>query len=228
MIKSNSPPRLFIKFFRWYCHPKLVKHIEGDLMELYHEQLKEHGKGKADRQFVIDVILLCRPGIFQPAKGYRNLNAYAMYKSYFKIAFRNLLSNKSFSFINISGLAIGLSTCVLIMLYVLDEMNYDKHHQDGNRIYRIASAVNGEKWVAAPGPLAEGLKKDFPEVEQSTRLVRFPGAEKMLLKSEAHDKKFFETNAYYVDSTFFELFTYDLKYGDVHTALNEPNTIVLS
>jgi putative ABC transport system permease protein len=114
------------------------------------------------------------------------------------------------------------------MLYIVDESSYDKHHKDGNRLYRIASEVKDEKWVAAPAPMAEALKKDFPEVEQSTRLMRFPGAEKMLLKYEQNQKQFFENNAYYVDSTFFELFSYDFKFGDIHTALSGPNTIVIS
>jgi putative ABC transport system permease protein len=151
-----------------------------------------------------------------------------MIRHYLKVALRNLIRNKGFSFINIFGLATGMTTCVLIMLYVADESAYDKHHRDGHRLYRIASEVKSEKWVAAPAPMAEALKRDFPEVEQSTRLLRFPGAEKMLLKSEQYQKQFFETNAYYVDSTFFELFSYDFKFGDAVTAMNEPNTIVIS
>jgi putative ABC transport system permease protein len=151
-----------------------------------------------------------------------------MIKHYIKIALRSLVRSKGFSFINIFGLATGMTACVLIMLYVADEMSYDKHHKDGHRLYRIASEVKGEKWVATPAPMAEGLKKDFPEVEQSARLLRFPGAEKMLLKYEQGQKQFFETNAYYVDSTYFELFSYELKFGDIHTALNGPNTIVIS
>ncbi len=151
-----------------------------------------------------------------------------MLHNYFKIAFRNLWRNKAFSVINVFGLAIGLTTCVLIMLYVADEIRYDKHHTDGDRIYRIASEVKGEKWVAAPAPLAAGLKRELPEVEQVTRLLRFPGAEKMLLKNEQNQTQFFETNAYYVDSTFFQLFTYDFKFGDSQTALYEPNSLVIS
>ena len=130
------PPKLFHRFFRWFCHPKLLKYIEGDLIELYDERIKASGKRKADIKFIIDVLLLFRPGIIRPAEGYRNVNQYDMYKSYFKIALRNLWSNKSFSFINISGLAIGMTACVLIMLYVLDEVSYDKHHTDGHRIYQ--------------------------------------------------------------------------------------------
>jgi putative ABC transport system permease protein len=151
-----------------------------------------------------------------------------MIKHYIKIAFRNLIRSIGFSFINIFGLATGMTACVLIMLYVTDEMSYDKHHKDGHQLYRIASEVKDEKWVAAPAPMAEALKKDFPEVEQSARLLRFPGAEKMLLKYEQNEKQFFENSAYYVDSTYFELFSYDFKFGDIHTALNGPNTIVIS
>lgn len=228
MKTRPSPPQFFLRFFRWFCHPRLCDHIEGDLMEVYNERLRESGKWKADRKFITDVLLLFRPGIIRPVQRHNNLNQLDMYKNYFKIALRNLWSNKSFSFINIFGLATGMTSCVLIMLYVSDEMHYDKHHKDGHRVYRIASEVADEKWVAAPGPMAEGLKKDFPEVEQSTRLLRFPGAEKMLLKDEQSKKQFFETNGYYVDTTFFKIFTYDFKYGDINKALNEPNAIVIS
>ena len=197
-------------------------------MELYDERLKNSGKKKADLRFIVDVLLLFRPGIIKPIEGYQQLNNYGMFKNYFKVGIRNILKHKAFSFINVSGLAIGMATCVLIMLYVMDELSYDKHFKDGHRIYRIASVVQDEKWVANPAPMAEGLKKDFPEVEQATRLLRFPGAERMLLKDELTKKQSFENNAYYVDSTFFELFNYDFKYGNPNTALRDPNTIVIS
>ncbi len=227
-MKKNKPPRFALRFFRWYCHPGMQDYIEGDLIEVYQQRKVKSGKLKADMRFIVDVLLLFRPGIIRPVEGYKNLNAYGMYKSYYKIALRNLWSHKSFSFINISGLAVGMATCVFIILYVLDETSYDKHHEDGNRIYRVASEVKDEKWVAAPAPMAEALKKDFPEVEEVTRLLRFPGTEQMLLKDDANKKQFFETHAYYVDSTFFQLFRYDFKYGDSRTMLNEPNSIVIS
>jgi putative ABC transport system permease protein len=151
-----------------------------------------------------------------------------MFKHYLKVAFRNLIRSKGFSFINIFGLATGMTTCLLIMLYVVDESSYDRHHADGDKLFRIASETRNETWVATPAPMAEALKKDFPEVVQSTRLLRFPGAEKMLLKYEDQQKQFFETNAYYADSTFFQLFTYEFKAGDITTALNGPNSIVIS
>jgi putative ABC transport system permease protein len=151
-----------------------------------------------------------------------------MLRNYLKIAFRNLVHNKVYSLVNVLGLAIGITTCTLISMYVIDEVSYDKHHADVDRIYRIASEVAGTKWVALSAPSAGGLKKDFPEVEQVTRLLRVPGVDKFLLKYEPTQKKFYEINGYYVDSTFFQLFDYNFKFGNKLTALNEPNTMIIS
>src|SRR5687768_1699636 len=112
-MQQSSPPRFFLRFFRWYCHPKVLKYIEGDLMELYDERVKEFGKQKADIKFIIDVICLFRPGIIRPVEGYQNVNHYGMYKNYMKTGWRNLVKNKVFSFINISGLALGLTCSIL-------------------------------------------------------------------------------------------------------------------
>lgn len=159
-----------------------------------------------------------------------------MLRNYFKIVYRNLARNKIFSFINVVGLAVGLATCILIMLYIFGELGYDRHHADAGRIYRIATiadplgSVRSKPWAATSAPTAWGLKSDFPELEQVTRLLKFPTIDKMLLK---HDdgkdiRQFYETNGYYVDSTFFQVFTYDFRYGNALTALDAPNSIVLS
>lgn len=159
-----------------------------------------------------------------------------MIKNYFKIAFRTLSRNKAFSFINIFGLAIGLTTCMLIMLYIFSELGYDKQHKNAGRIYRIATiadqlgSVKSKPWAATAAPTAWGIKADMPEVEQATRLLNFPFLDKMLLKYEngKEVKQFYETNGFYIDSTFFDVFSYDFKYGSATTAVNEPNTVVLS
>jgi putative ABC transport system permease protein len=154
-----------------------------------------------------------------------------MLKSYFKIALRNLTTNKATTFINVFGLAVGLITCLLIMLYVFDESSFDKNFENGDRIFRVASkTVKGDAWAAGPGPLAAGLKNNFPEVEASTRLLTFPDIATMLVKYEegSQTKQLFESNGYYVDSTFFQLFRYDFIYGNPVTALTEPNSTVIS
>ncbi|RKN80279.1 ABC transporter permease [Ulvibacterium marinum] len=148
--------------------------------------------------------------------------------NYFKIAWRNLLKNKVFSFVNIFGLSIGLSACFLLVLYITDELSYDKHHDAAERLYRVALNTESEKWAGTPGVMSKGLKNDFPEVEQVTRVLNFPNTGNMLLKNEERNIQIYEQKGYYVDSTFFEIFTYNFKYGNIENALNSPNTVVIS
>lgn len=158
-----------------------------------------------------------------------------MLKNYFKVAFRNLTRNKIFSIINIFGLAIGLTTCLLILVYIVSETGYDRQNKDADLIYRIAavgSLANGPQekgWAGSPGPLAGALKADLPEIAQSTRLFRSFLGDKFLLtvKNGRDQKQFYESNGYYADSTFFQVFTYDFSYGNAK-ALERPNSIVIS
>ena len=154
-----------------------------------------------------------------------------MIKNYLKITFRNLARNKVFSFINIFGLAAGLATCMLIMLYIIEESSYDKQFNNADRIYRVsASGKENEKWASQAAPVAWALKEESPGVEQVTRLLKFPNMDNVLLKYEHNNlsRRFFESNGFYVDSTFFQLFNYDFKYGNISTALSRPNSLVIS
>ncbi|GGB02678.1 ABC transporter permease [Puia dinghuensis] len=158
-----------------------------------------------------------------------------MLYNYLKVALRSLARNKVFSFINIFGLAIGLTTCLLIMFFIFSESGYDQQNKDADLIYRVPTVATlaGQKqrgWAAAPPALAWALKTDLPEVAVTTRLLKFPEIDNMLLTAGQGDsrKQFYESNAYYVDSTFFRVFTYDFKYGDAPTALDVPNSVVLS
>src|SRR5258705_477690 len=172
---KQGPPKIFIQFFRWYCQPKLLDHIEGDLIEVYQHRLKKTGKRKADLKFIIDVLFLFRPSIIKPVEGYRNLNNYGMIKSYFKIGWRNLLKNKGYSFINIGGLAMGMSVALLIGLWVYDELSFDKQNPNYDRIAQVLQHVTGngtkDTWWGVPYPLSEELRakygSDFKHIAQA-------------------------------------------------------------
>lgn len=150
-----------------------------------------------------------------------------MIKNYLKIAWRNLVKNKTFSIINITGLAIGLSCFLLIALYVLDELSYDRFNEKASKIYRINSDIRfggGDlKLPVASDMMGQVLKKDYPEVEQYTRLYANGG---ILVKK--NDQFINEPNVGYADSTLFDVFTLPAVNGDPKTALNEPNTIVIT
>jgi len=150
-----------------------------------------------------------------------------MIKNYFKIAFRNLLRNKVFSAINILGLAIGIATCLIIMLFVNNELSYDRYNKKANRIVRVffQGNVQGEKLneTTVMPPVAQTLKAEFPEVEEATR-IRDYGSPRLIYG----DKSFKEDAFAFVDSNFFQVFTLPLLQGNAKTALIEPNTIIIT
>jgi putative ABC transport system permease protein len=153
-----------------------------------------------------------------------------MFTNFIKIAFRNLARNKVFSFINILGLAGGLATCLLIILYITDELNYDTNFKDANNIYRIAYATEQGDWSSQPAPVAAAMKADFPEIVEVTRIMKFPNMDNVLLRydDKGISKKFFEKNGYYADPSFFKIFSYHFTHGDANSALTEPNSIAIA
>ena len=151
-----------------------------------------------------------------------------MLKNYIKIAVRNLIRYKAYSYINISGLAIGIACCLLILLYINDEISYDSFHEKADRIYRINTSMKyGAFEMEAPltsdmtGPT---MKKDFPQVEEYTRIYTFSGG-KMIKKGNEYNN---EQKAAFVDSTFFNVFTFRVLSGSEVNALNEPNSVVIT
>src|SRR5215218_8252565 len=149
-----------------------------------------------------------------------------MLRSYIKLAFRSLVKNKVFSFINIFGLAIGLTCCMLIALYIYHELSYDAHQQKADRLYQVGvlSTQDGKasRYATTPGPLAPLLQQDFPEIESTVRLMSAFEDDKTLIQYNAKDgmKSFYETKGYLADSTYFRMFTYHFKEGNAATALD--------
>lgn len=150
-----------------------------------------------------------------------------MLTNYLKIAWRNVRKNRAFAAINILGLAIGMATCLLISLFVRDELSYDRFHQNADRIYRVVlrGTLNGEQLREANvmPPVAQTLQSRFPEVEETVRLrgIGFP-------RLTYGEKSFREDKVTYADSTLFRVFTLPLLKGDARTALTRPNTVVIT
>jgi len=157
-----------------------------------------------------------------------------MLKTYIKLAFRSLVKNKVFSFINVFGLAIGLTCCLLISMYLFKEFSYDAHQKLGNRLYQLgtSSIKDGEENRSGhtPAPMVPAMQMEFPEIETTTRLVDAFEDDKTLLQYQTGGevKSFYETKGFFADSTFFRLFTYSFIDGNPASALNEPNSVVLS
>ena len=150
-----------------------------------------------------------------------------MFKNYLKIALRNFLKHKGFSFINVFGLAVGIACCLLILLFVVDELSYDRYHEKSDRIYRagLFGFISGNEFhgVVTAAPMAQTLVDEYPEVEAATRARNFGFP---VFRYE--DKVFSEEKVFWVDPSFFDVFTVTFIQGDPKTALDNPVTIVLT
>ncbi|MEK7729702.1 MAG: ABC transporter permease [candidate division KSB1 bacterium] len=151
-----------------------------------------------------------------------------MFKNYLKIAARNLFKHKAHASINIAGLALGMASCILILLYVQDELSYDRFHHDADRLFRVAMTIDtrGVPTQFAPtmGPLAQALAGDYPEITDVAQVLP-AGA---LLVSASPEKTDYEERGYMVDASFFKIFSFPLAYGDPTTAFAQPNAVLLT
>ncbi len=150
-----------------------------------------------------------------------------MFSSLVKNAFRNITNKFGYSFLNILGMTLGITSALFLILYVSDELSFDKYHSKSDRIYRVQSHITETDdeftWIVAQIPFGPQVKEDYPEVESVSRLFNFQRA---LFKHG--EIEFTEENIYYADSTFFDIFTYKVLEGSTVEALDKPNSIVLT
>ena len=220
--RKKKPPKiarsLLARFLNDYSKVPLL----GDLEEEYRFIVEESGLKQA-RYWYWRQVIQSLPNIF-------NSNVYwsaAMIKNYVKIAIRNLQRHKMYSTLNIVGLAIGITCSLLITLWVLDELSFDKFHTHADRLYRVEFDQNYSGQLfhvnVSPHPMAPALAEEIPEVENATRVN--PMGELLV---EYADKSYFEDSFLAVDPSFLEMFTYPLLHGDARTALADPYSIILT
>jgi putative ABC transport system permease protein len=238
MKKQDStipPPRWADKLLSAVLPFDMFEELQGDMHEQFERHVEEIGQSRARLLYIWEAFRFCRPYFLKrrfSAKS-NSINAYYflmnpdMIRNYLKIAWRNLLKNKTFGSINLFGLVTGLTTCLLIFLYVNDELSYDKYHQNADRIYRIDNELkfNGNYFDLAvcPPQMGQVFQSAFPEIENYVRL-RWKGT--VLLKKEGQFHPV--ERVAYADSTLFNIFDFKALAGNLSTALNEPNAMVLN
>ncbi len=150
-----------------------------------------------------------------------------MLKNYIKVVLRNIKRHAGYSLINVSGLAIGMACCLVITMWVLDEVNFDRFHENAADLYRVEENqfYSGRVYhvTVTPYPLAPALKEEIPEIVEATRVIRMGG---ILFKYE--DKSFFEDRVAAVDPSFLRMFTFPLAIGDPGSILSDPFSMILS
>jgi putative ABC transport system permease protein len=218
-----TPPKWPDKLLEWLCPDSLLEEVQGDLQERYKLRVQKLGESKARRLYTNEVLSFVRPFIFKTNYTTKILFPF-MFHNYLKVAFRNLLRHKTFSFINIFGLAVAMSVCMLIMLMLADQKSYDQFHAKKDQIYRILSTPKNARqpYASTPFPLLTTLKTDYPVIEEATHLLAGIGGDVL------YGQKTVELRGFFTSPSFFKVFSYELIHGDKTTALASPNTMVLS
>ncbi|WP_338875178.1 ABC transporter permease [Spirosoma sp. SC4-14] len=225
-----TPPRFATWLLELFGHPDTGEEVQGDLLELYVYWVATVGKRKADWRYSWSVLKLLRP----LARQNRPLQytppfslSPVMLRNYLKIAWRNLVLHKSFAIINIVGLAVGLATCLLIVLFVRHELSYDRYNAKADRTYRmvIHAKLGGKEMNAAMSsvPAGPALAHDYAGIEAVTRTEQ-QGS--FVVKHG--QESFKEEHVVFADSNFFQTFSIPLLKGNPKTVLTEPNTLVVT
>ncbi|MEQ8470870.1 MAG: FtsX-like permease family protein [Marinoscillum sp.] len=215
------------RLLRWYCHPDFYPDISGDLEEIFLRN-KERGVSASNWRHLIQVILLFRPSLVKDLGQYSLIKDTGMLKNYFKISMRNLWRHKSYTAINVIGLAVGLAAFLLINQYVHYERSYDSFHKDAGQLYRLTTdmIVDGQlktRDAMSFNPSGKVITDEFPEVESYA--LTYNNGQLSLRKGESLIR---ESYVKMVDEHFINLFGFDVIAGDPSTMLKEPYSIVLT
>lgn len=216
-----TPPKFFVRLLRFFCHPDYLEELEGDLQETYELDLEEKGSSFANRRYRSEIVKLMRPSVLKGV-------SWPLFRSSFKIAYRNLRQDLVGGLINIIGLALALTSALFIFLFVHHEMSVDDDFAKKDRIYRVTyderpHRDNGRYLATVAPPFAPTLAAEFNEVEAAVRLRYM---DDVILSHEENMN--YESDGIYVDPQFFDLFDFPFASGDHESALLEPNSIVLT
>ncbi|MBO3697809.1 ABC transporter permease [Roseivirga sp. E12] len=223
--KEPQPPKWADRFLSWYCNPKLLEQIQGDVHELFYWRLEEKGPRKAKRSFAWDVIRLFRwSNIKRKSNKTQKLNNIAMFKNYFKIGLRNLWKQRMPSLINGLGLALAIACCLVAYQFSIKDFIVDKFHENKDQIYLVTPVHLIEGTPRYYARTVSDINKLIPEnVAGVESIVRYyPGFGGV----SANDKEFWQTISF-VDPEFFDEFTFPIKLGE-KKPLKERGEVVLS
>lgn len=223
---DNNLPDWSRRFLKTVCPEYLLEEIEGDLLQKYQFDIHRYGKGKAHKKLIWNTLRFLHPAILVRKRSSFRLNHTIMLKNYFITALRVSQRQKLYSFINVVGLSMGLTAALLIGIYINDELSYDRHIPDAERIYRVGvnETFKGDEilYSSTSAPLADAMRNELPEVQSAVRVSNIPNPVRY------NDKAFMENRFLVADSNFFEFFGHKLTEGNIKECLKGPQKIVLS
>lgn len=227
---GNHPPRLLLKFFKWFCHPELHSFIEGDLLELYQERLIEQGRNRANWLLTLDILFLLRPGIIKSIHLSTSQITYDMFRHHILLSLRGFKKDKTSSIINLLGLSSGLTCVILILLWVQDEVSIDKGFANDHYLFQVLQNTRSKTGIetieATPSLLAPSLSAEIPEISHAVSVI--PPTFNMCKGIISTREKIVKVRAQYVSSGFFDVFPYPFVQGDRTQVLLQKNEVVIS
>jgi ABC-type antimicrobial peptide transport system permease subunit len=219
-MHNHNPPKL-AKFLLRLLSKETEEAFCGDIEEVFFERVSQFGLRKARLWYWWEVTK-ATPRLIKEDIRWRT----DMFRNYLKVAVRNIRRNKAYSFINIFGLAIGMACCILILLWVQDELSFDQFHHNADRLGRVIADVefSGQRpWAVTEAPLSQAMEQEYPEIARATRLQlggRF--------RVRYGEKLFVESRNIFVEPAFFEIFTFPFLHGDPEHALIGKRSMVIT
>ena len=228
-MKSNGhiPPKSAKRFLNWFLRDDLAEEVQGDLEEQFYANLERKSVFKARLIYWFQVINYLRPFAISKSSPTFLIN-FAMFRNYFKISIRNLYKQKLYAAINIGGLSVGLTSFILIFLFVQHELSYDRSFEKADQIYRVYHQEPGNMYLGSdrfgvtPAPLAPTIAEEYPEVKTAVTIDT-----ESALVGQANENNYLE-NGLLTDSQFFEILNYDFIHGEFRGVLDDPKSIVLT
>jgi putative ABC transport system permease protein len=233
--KENDvkPPRLAEWLLKRFVPASALEEVQGDLLELYHYWIETEGLSVARQRYTWNVLRLLKP--FSEKKSLETNHDHSsrsiyrsMLRNYFKIAWRTMRNQWQYSVVNITGLAVGMACCILILVYVRHERSYDRFHHGADRIYRIIrdemnNANQLEPYATTPKAVALSVIHDLPEVASATTLFQ-----SRPLVMTYNGKQFYEDRLFGTDTSFFNVFAFPLIKGSRKDAFATPQSILIT
>ncbi|HLF34312.1 MAG TPA: ABC transporter permease [Cyclobacteriaceae bacterium] len=224
---TSQPPGLAVRFLEWYCRPELLEDLQGDLNEFFERNVKKHGLFKARIIYIIDVFRFIRPYTLNKPDFINLLIHWIMIGSYIKTSGRNIIRNKLFSSINIIGLAASMSVGLLMIAFTLDMLKYDGFHENKNRIYRV---IDDHQYLNEP------VHHMATTSIKAGNLIRekISGVEDLVIMQSGFQGDFQSGNnvipirGFWAESSFFNIFSFQLIDGNPETALKDPYSVVVT
>ncbi|MFY0686212.1 MAG: ABC transporter permease [Cyclobacteriaceae bacterium] len=220
---KRTPPRWSIRLLRLLLKQEYLEEIEGDLQEVFENDINNYTYKKARRLYILEVAKLMRINLVKRVRVLSNANFMMNFRRHFTFAIRNLLKFKTHTAINLVGLSIGLSLGMLILFYVMDELSYDQFHAKKDRIYKVVTGNKNGGIETNAWPIGHLLKTNFPEVEEIVYTTKSPSHYKLNI-----DGKRYELDIHYASEGFLEVFSFPLVSGSASGLLAEPNSIVIT